>query len=241
MKWVAALLMVVNVAIYLSVGSRSVDVDSSVGDNLDVNIEGMLLLNESSKPVSDLQEGIVSAREITPLVKEDTISKILPSGDGSSNLLTDANACYRVGPFKSDETLNLATQWMSERRFEFNQTTSQSRQLKATRVYLGPFDNAASAAPTISQLNVADLDHFVYKNDDGLIRISLGYFTQEGLAEKFLTHLLSTGIEAKSSPDYRQLGPFHWLEVRMSDGSQVLLESQSWVNKGSSVSRMECA
>ncbi|NKB75519.1 MAG: hypothetical protein GKR96_00400 [Gammaproteobacteria bacterium] len=240
MKWVAALLMVVNVAIYLSVGSRHADIDQSVsGDSVDVNIEGMLLLNESPKSPSDLQEGRLSEQNITPFTQDEIsveggAENLLPS------LLDSEIACYRIGPFKSKDALGLAAVWMDGQGFAFKEKESQSRQLKATRVYLGPFDGAASAVPTVNQLNVSGLDHFMYKGDDGLTRISLGYFTQEGLAEKFLSYLVSVDIEAKSLPEYRQLGPFHWLEAKMKEGTEVVIETESWLGKGSSISRMEC-
>ena len=45
MKWIAALLMIVNIAIYLSVGGRSVTLETETHSGKpDVNKEGMLLL-----------------------------------------------------------------------------------------------------------------------------------------------------------------------------------------------------
>jgi hypothetical protein len=73
------------------------------------------------------------------------------------------NFCYRLGPFKKQETWQAATEWMGQNNYEFRQVTSDSRELRAVRVYLGPFDTIISAQSSVAQLKEKNLDHFVYR------------------------------------------------------------------------------
>lgn len=239
MKWVAALLMVLNATIYLSVASRSADTQEPNGaDSMNVNIEGMLLLNESSKVESDLEKGIVPSLEVTALNEGSEGSS--ENGMAGTALMPQDSACYQVGPFKTDKRLATATGWMEEAGIEFKVTQSQARQLKAVRVYLGPFNSDSGKNEAVQLLKAIGLDHFPYKSEDGLTKISLGYFTQEGLAETFLTNIISLGVNAKSELEYRQLGPFHWLAIRMPKSEENRLGTQSWMSKGMDVSIVDC-
>jgi hypothetical protein len=117
---------------------------------------------------------------------------------------------------------------------------SESRELRAVRVYVGPFESITAAQPAIENLKQRELDHFVYLKDGGQARISLGYFTQEELAVKFVDYLVSQKIEAKSQPEYRTLGPYDWMDVRISSGARGVLLSRDWGSEVINIDEQPC-
>ena len=302
MKWVAALLMIVNVAVYLWAGGQhvTVDVPASISKP-DVNKEGMLLLSEtgSLKQIGSIEgtEQSVSAL-IEPNLDEgenqiqnhDQVKVDVPESSSTSEDLQDdqpiitglteddssalqiqqsgseltetgeetadagmvqqpvelaqaqvtENFCFRLGPFKKQESWEAATKWMEQNDYEFRQVTSDSRELRAVRVYLGPYDTIISAQSSVAQLKEKNLDHFVYLIDNEQARISLGYFTQEELAAKFLTYLQSIEVDAKSQPEYRRLGPFNWMEIPAAGVDQNRISTHNWIEPTVDFSKVDC-
>jgi len=242
MKWLTALLMIINVAVYLSVGSQSTTMTTVTSDTVNVNKDGMLLLSETHSEtisaVSGTEFNEVSLLDIESIIGSD---KLILETNSQSTQLTMGNKlfCYRVGPFKENDTWKSAMQWLDDQGINYN-IASQRRELKAVLVYLGPFENIISANDTVSTLKVKKLNHFIYETDNGEVRISLGYFTQETLAKKFIQYLDSIDIDTQSLPEYRKLGPYNWLEVAIIDRNNNSLLSQSWPEKGVSVSQVDC-
>ncbi len=248
MKWIAILLMIANVATYVSIGGKGVsnELPPLVG-NPDVNKEGMLLLTEI---VAREAAGITRQQTGDPALPEVGSSNIPDSSsgnDGSSNGTAPVSAeaggrlpCYRVGPFKAAGVLQSATDWLHTQKWPFRQTSTQGRELKSVRVYLGPFNDRAATTKTVNRLKTLDLNSFVYPLDQGGFNISLGYFTQQALARKYVDYLKSIGVEAQSRTEYRQLGPYHWVEVSMDAQNRQLLQSQSWTEGGITVSETGC-
>ena len=61
MKWVAAILMIINVAVFLSAGTRSENIQPyKNGINPDVNKQGMLLLSETNEVVTQSDNDVVT-------------------------------------------------------------------------------------------------------------------------------------------------------------------------------------
>ena len=153
--------------------------------------------------------------------------------------LVGASSCYQLGPFKKQVSWQGATQWMEQNGIEFRRTTSKSRELQAVRVYLGPYQSKSSAESTVQLLKNQHIEYFFYLIN-GKIRISLGYFTQQELAEKFLSRIESANIHAKSEREYRQLGPFNWLIIPVGSGWGKQLITHDWGEPAVAVSRIDC-
>ncbi|MEM7194394.1 MAG: hypothetical protein AAF402_05555 [Pseudomonadota bacterium] len=298
MKWIAALLMVANVTVFLWFSGRHGNIDSlAVESRPDVNKEGMLLLEEIETEVSDpgsddgLATAVFDASEITTvsiassgaekiatgqsdLVEEGPsesadsvlISLAAPAndsvvgtgaGDDVVSLETESEiqvaalnpptvgtrdlSCYRIGPFKQIDTWQSENSWMDESGFAFKPVSSESRELRAVRVFLGPFDSKQAAQSTISSLKNTDLDHFVYEIEGGKARISLGYFTQEELAAKFVTHVQGKGFDAQSQPEYRILGPYNWMEASIDSEKRTQIQNRQWSEAEVTVIEVDCA
>ena len=106
-------------------------------------------------------------------------------------------------------------------------------------MYIGPYESIGAAQPTIELLKEKNLDHFVYLRD-GNARVSLGYFTQEELAVKYVNYLTGQGIDARSQPEYRTLGPFNWMDIRVESGEAGELLGKQWDTEGVNVSEKSC-
>ena len=87
MRWVVALLLFANVALYLWVGDRTGDDAQGLSAEPEVNREGMLLLHE-------IRQG--NQATAAPATKPSP-GKLAP--DARADL-----SCYRIGPFKKKPT-----------------------------------------------------------------------------------------------------------------------------------------
>ncbi|MCY3769800.1 MAG: SPOR domain-containing protein [Gammaproteobacteria bacterium] len=266
MKWIAAMLLIVNVAVYLwSSGRQGNEVDPSITSRSEVNREGMLLLSETGnlKQVGTIvgrpdTEGGGETAVGTPLPADDAGETADPSQPGLADAgdrapetagttakpdrpeTGAARACFRLGPFKKDDSWREAMQWMGNHGITFAHVVSDSRELQATRVFLGPYASRPQTEPVAAQLKEKNLEHFVYRVEDGSFRISLGYFTQEALAEKFVVHLKSIGVTAEHQSEYQKLGAFNWMEIPVTSVEESRLNAQNWGEPAVSLSRVEC-
>ena len=235
MKWIAILLMIVNVVVYLW-ASRHQDIanETVIHAKFDVNKASMLMLSETGdlKQIGHISGSQQSVSALVGLGKRPTKpDRATPQVIAS---------CYQLGPFKKQASWQSAIEWVEQNEIEFRRIISTSRELQAERVYLGPYQSRSSAESTIQRLKSKNLDHFVYSAENGAVRISLGYFTQTELVEKFLAHLKALNIDAKSRPEYRQLGPFNWLVITVGTAKESQVIKHDWAESAVSLSQVEC-
>ncbi len=252
MKWLAVILVVTNLAAYLLVGDRqtpSRTVRSDAGS--DVNKTGMLLLAE----VDALQAAATDAGGDSQPAETETASDrdeatageragrtagLTGTSTGGDEEPLIFETCYRLGPFRQEESWQAAKTWMGESGFEFTPVTSDSRQVLAFRVYLGPFTSESSVNAMLKRLKDSEVDHFRYTADNGLSRISVGVFSQEELAEKYLDYLTSKRYEAKFQPEYRHLGALNWMEVAAADIDHTRVSGHDWNESGVTMIKVNC-
>lgn len=282
MKWLAAVLMILNVVVFLGVSDRQIETPINPADfKPDVNRESMLLLKEvlpdgqRQSDESEISNGdaptLVTAPDIGALSEggEETAeasasASDIASGESAStedsadtervglqgsetsvaslDISTgpDDISCYRVGPFKNQSSWRDAKQLVTNMGLVFTAVRSESRELRAVRVYIGPFVSISAAQQDVDMLDEKELDYFVYLRENGEARISLGYFTQEELAAKFVNYLASQDIEAKSQPEYRTLGPYDWMDVTLKSTSRWELLERDWQDDEVKVSERPC-
>lgn len=260
------MLMILNVAVYLWASSRQTEaVEVEIQASPDVNKEGMLLLSETggSRAVevaaslaaggsggSDSQQraadgtlGLGSGDNL--IITEDLIEENSKAGDLTQTVSVIPPAsgkpgCYRIGPFKKPDSWQAAQDWLTEQAIAFKPVTSESRELLAVRVYLGPFASGSAIDASVSLLKEKNLDYFVYQVDNGASLVSLGYFTQQELATKFLSYLSSINVNANSQPEYRKLGPFNWMEIPAESAGLDLLQRHDWLENDVGLSQLDC-
>jgi hypothetical protein len=278
MKWLAAVLMIVNVVVFLGVSDRQVKSAFPQSDNKpDVNRESMRLLKEvlsvenkvsddqdfndrepptlitapdiGSESIGEIEKDAASASDTNEQQStRETPGAVEIGLQGSQTSVAsldissppDDFSCYRVGPFKDRSSWGDARQWAIDQELEFTPVRSESRELRAVRVYIGPFAAISAAQQDVNMLDEKELDYFVYLRDNGEARISLGYFTQEELAAKFVDYLSSQNIDAKSQPEYRTLGPYDWMDLRLKSTSRWELLERDWQDEDVKVSERSC-
>ncbi len=242
MKWLAVALIVINLAAYL-LGSRQTPLDTVRSDSRsDVNKTGMLLLAEvdasqSAATVFSRQpdaSGAASAQ----MPDEAATAVANPINDRIGQPV--AAGCYRLGPFRQEDSWQAAKRWMDGSGFKFRAVTSGSRQLLAFRVYLGPFASESSVDAILKELESRGLEHFRYRTDNGLTRISMGVFSQEELAQKYLDYLKNNRYEARFQPEYRRLGPLNWIEISSTDMQKEQLSGHDWHEPGVALTKVNC-
>ena len=231
LKWSVALLLAANAVFYLWTGEAP-DYDAQAPSaQPEVNREGMLLLDEL-----DAAGGAPALATDSPASVSKTPRQISVAPTAAADL-----SCYRIGPFRKEPGWLDANRWMRARQFSYQAVRGESREMRAVRVYLGPFDSPAAAQPMMNWLTERGIEHFISQETSGRAHISLGYFTQEALAVKFVAHLLSRGVEANSKPEYRAMGPFNWMEASIDIARRDVLLSHHWPARGVAVLEIRCS
>ncbi len=239
MKWVAAVLLVVNVLVFLGISNHQVESVQFGGEaRQDINRDSMLLLKEA---VPDAPAPSAGGREDPAAAGPGRAGDDGTLSDAESAMLPEGeHVCVRVGPFHRDEHWDGAREWVRQQPWASARERSASRELRAVRVYLGPFGSGDSAQSTMEMLAQKDLDHFYYLRE-GKGRISLGYFTQEELALRYVEYLQDQQeVDARSQPEYRTLGPLFWLDVTAESGFLGQLLERDWLAEGVRVSEKAC-
>ena len=215
MKWLLALLIAANIGFYLWAGGRGARVEQSAAPPAaaEVNREGMLLLQERA--------GVARA---------ETAARGEP-------------LCYRIGPFKRESAWREAREWMRKQQFPHTATRGTTRRMRALRVYLGPFETraAAEAAAEARGLKRRNIPHFIDDKRPNEVRVSLGFFIQPALAERFRINLRNLhGISAKQSEEYPKMGPHDWIEASIDPAQREALIAQTWGDEGTAAASVDC-
>jgi len=243
MKWIAGLLLIVNGVVYLWATSGESGAGPDASAKPDVNADAMRLLHEIH-PSGAAPERRDRAHAAGAQIADVRDAGIKPSGIGAGHTAAPGarRSCHRIGPFKGGAGWLSATRWMRAQRFAYQAIRSERRKTRVVRVYLGPFDSQAAAAPALEKLKETDFDHFIEPDPARRkIYISLGYFTQEELAAKYVTHLLGRDIKANSRDDYRDIGPHDWMEMSVNTGDRRdLLLSRNWAEPSAVVVEVDC-
>lgn len=188
MKWFFALLVVVNVGVYLWATGHKTSDSSSV--RASVNADGMRLLSE------------------------------LPAARGNRS----ARSCYRIGPFFDEGGSTKAVKILNELSVPHTALTIKKREVRAYRVYLGPFNTAEQIARQRDILRSSGInEHYIKSERAAQDLISLGLFSQQARADEFMRQLIKKDVRAKTRPENRTLGPTYWLELHDVESKQGVL------------------
>ncbi len=150
------------------------------------------------------------------------------------------NYCLRVGPFvnKSTAVLSrtlLTTLGVQAVAFE----ASPDRRIQAYRIYMGPFKSRLASVTMRDHLNQLGIyDQYLVRQSNGFLLISLGLFTQNDGASRFLQNLRDQGLQAHQREEMRSLGASYWLVLNAVDEDKV--RNRNWSDPRARLHRVIC-
>lgn len=276
LKWIVVGLMFLNVGVFLSIGNQTGRSDPSrTVKQLGVNEQAMRLLSEievpqptkSPHPQADENARSTENANDKPATTNVSVAhrsalkstdlSILPSVDDKSTQSPERMydeqkptlMCYRVGPFANQQDVEQASIWMEHNNIISKPITGNTREIRAIRVFSGPFSDKQSLNRYVSELKIKQLqfekmnremEYYVYGNSASGFRISFGYFHQEELASQYLKDLQTIGIQAEREVNYETMGPLYWLEASVPIGLIRHLELHQWDDDKTKLKEIGC-
>ncbi len=280
LKWLAIGLLIINVSVFLSIGSQTnQSVEESSIRPVGVNEQAMLLLNEvennplsistptTAQSESDNDSKIAEHEDINGVVtrglsNEENLSQstelsILPIVNDEETQSPErmyagqkaTEICFRVGPFTDKQSVQKASAWMSENDITAEMITGNSREIKAVRVFAGPFLQQEPLQRYIAELKIKqiqfkeknrELEYYVYGDSETGYFVSFGYFHQQELASKYLEDLKAIDIQAELEPNYETVGPFYWLQTTVSNDFVNQFQSRQWPDEKIETAQINC-
>ncbi|MDH3637289.1 MAG: hypothetical protein OES09_02335 [Gammaproteobacteria bacterium] len=152
--------------------------------------------------------------------------------------------CFRIGPFFNPEQLMLAGQKLDGLGVPFSQRNVGARQIRAFRVFLGPYaavDTAQSVEERLAAAGIAD--HYVKQDGETGPIVSLGLFSQQDSAKSLHRELEDKGFGAEIRIEDRTLDPTYWLELKdatANRGSGDALTVSGWGDKRARLREIRC-
>ena len=218
MKWVFGTLLLFNVGLYLwTYGHRP---DSTEFIRPPVNGETMMLLSEMAPVKSETK---VEATDDQPV---------------------ELTYCLRIGPFFDIKLASESGDRLAKLALPFEARSVKAREIRAYRVYLGPFDTSTAVQEQRAVLSENGVtEHYVKKQSGQGDIVSLGLFIQSDGADSLLSELKSKNIEAQIRTEDRTLEPTYWLELRDTKAnhqSQPKLAVMKWGDERTKLSEFPC-
>lgn len=154
--------------------------------------------------------------------------------------------CARIGPFVSSAVASLAAQKLDEMALNYSRRTVKAREIRASRVYLGPFETQSALQTQRQLLASAGVEDYYVKREgeENAGIVSLGLFSQREGAEVLLGKLARADVEARIRSEDRVLKPNYWLEIEdpaVAEGTPAELTGVSWGESGARLRRYACS
>lgn len=190
--------------------------------------------HDPERPASASAYPVVSAESMRLL------SEIKAANDSAPET---ERRCVRIGPFVSSAVVALAAQKLDAMSLSYTRRTVKSREIRAFRVFLGPYRNDTALDTQRRLLEAAGVEDYYVKRNDGAGIISLGLFSQREGAEAMRRRLARDDIEASLRAEERVLKPNYWLEINdpgVADGTPRELAGARWGEQEARARRFEC-
>jgi len=179
-----------------------------------------------------------------PTVSAESMRLLNEVREGNEASNDGAGECARIGPFLSSAVASLAAQKLDSMSLSYTRRTVKSREIRAFRVYLGPFRDPSALETQRRLLEDGGVaDYYVKRDDDGSTIISLGLFSQRDGAEVMRRKLSRQGVEAELRTEDRVLKPNYWLEINDAALARRMPEALTgarWGEKEARIRRYEC-
>jgi len=233
LSYLVALLILINVAVLLW-PEKAVDAPHVYPAKADVSPHYVRLNQEiEERFYSESIDGVKKLQAST-----DSLSKVpLDIIDKSSG------ECYRVGPFLHEANYELAQAVLFNAGVGYHKSTRESIASNVFRVYLGPFSTDAEASEARRELNVSGVkDHFIRKQDDGSMVISLGIYSTEESASDALESFGERVDGIQSRSENVVLPNSYWLHFAATDDGRLLsqLDVIDWGEPSAKMGLFSC-
>ena len=134
---------------------------------------------------------------------------------------------------------------LRELSLPFESLTVKAREIRAYRVYIGPFSNPQAIEVQRLWLSESGVsDHYVKRQVGEKDIISLGLFSQNTGADALVRDLKSKNVSAQTRLEDRTLGSTHWLELRDSNtnrAARAQLSTLDWGDERTKLSEFPCS
>lgn len=215
LKWVVAGLALLNTGLFLwATGHKGLSAGDVAAARPLVNADAMRLLGEMTAAQPAAREGRIPG------------------------------LCFRVGPFPTESDMSRIGERFAELRIPYRQRTVPPREIRAHRVYIGPYTTAVDIQAQRNLLRASGVsEHYVKHEGGGRDIISLGLFAQKKGAETLVKQLQAKNIKALVRPEDRVLASNYWVELRIEESDQrarAALEQISWPGSRAKLRQYPC-
>jgi len=152
-------------------------------------------------------------------------------------------ACYRIGPFMQIENYELAQATLADVGVNFRKSKRTSRSSNVYRVFLGPYETQAEVADMRAELKRKNvLDHFVRKQEDENLIISLGIYSTAETAETALRLFDGTLEDVQKQNETVVLPDSYWLHFPNLEESSphAQLANADWGEQSAKMGLYSC-
>jgi len=176
-------------------------------------------------------------------VEEVSEPALVVSADSDSSIEEASGGCYRVGPFMHQANYELAQAVLFNAGVDYKKSKRASKASNVYRIFLGPFEGQEQVVEARRMLRDRKvLDHFVRRQDDGLMMISLGIYSSLESAETAL-RLFERKLDNVNSRSENVILPdSYWLHFVAADDERILpqLRAIDWGEPSAKMGLFTC-
>lgn len=175
------------------------------------------------RPVETISDDIEAevAESQEPDIESGSIEGDVPQP--ALNSEAAVNDCYRVGPFMHQANYELAQAVLFNADVDYKKLKRASKASNVFRIYLGPFQAQAEVDAARSELRESNvLDHFVRKQDDNSLMISLGIYSTPETASAALRLFKNKLGQVKQRSENVILPDSYWLHFGIGEDERML-------------------
>lgn len=179
-----------------------------------------------------------------PVVSAEGMRLLSEVKAGNESSADSGRRCLRIGPFEDSAVASLVAQKLDAMALEYSRLTVKSREIRAFRVFLGPFESPSAIQAQRQLLDAEGIeDYYVKQDDPGAGIISLGLFSQREGAEALQRRLARDNIQSRLRAEDRVLEPNFWLEIddpAVAGDVPPELHEAKWGEKEAKIRRYDC-
>ncbi len=160
-----------------------------------------------------------------------------------AELESASEGCYRIGPFMHQANYELAQAVLFNADVDYKKSKRESKASNVFRIYLGPFQESPEVERARIELRSKKvLDHFVRKQADGSLMISLGIYSTPETASTALTLFKDKLGDVKQRSENVVLPDSYWLHFGVDEDDRTLgqLNAIDWGEPSAKMGLFSC-